>query len=153
MRRGQFVVRAVAVAAFMVMTATGCSMVGPEPAWDGNSGTVSGTVDDRMGSPIAAVTVHMWAEVGSNAREVSYEVTTGADGTFEVASVDLGDPHSYAQTYEVYVNRMKDGEVSLNEDYESYSCTVTVEKESQCVVPIVLDLADDGPGDPESMFE
>ncbi len=153
MGRGQVVLRTVAVAAFIVMTVTGCSMVGPESAWDGNSGTVTGTVNDRMGMPIEAVTVQMWAEVGCEAREVSYEVMSGTDGTFEVIGVDLGDPHAFAQTYEVYVNRMKDAEASLDEEYVSYWCTVTVEKDTECVVPIVLDLADDDPGDPQSMFE
>ena len=153
MRRGHFVLRTFAAAAFVVMIATGCSMIGPESAWDGNSGTVTGTVNDRMGSPIVAMTVQMWAEVGSEAREVTYEVTSGADGTFELTDIDLGDPHSFAQTYEVYVNRMKDAEASLNEDYVTYYCSVSVTKDADCVVAIVLDPADTDPGDPESMFE
>lgn len=153
MRRGHFVLRTVAVAAFVVMIATGCSMIGPESAWDGNNGTVTGTVNNRMGTPIEAMTVQMWAEVGSDAREVTYEVTSGADGTFELSDIDLGDPHSFAQVYEVYVNRMKDTDVSLNEEYVSYYGSVTVTKDSDCVVAVVLDLVDTDPGDPESMFE
>ncbi len=153
MRRGHFALRTLALAAFVVVIATGCSTVGPESAWDGNSGTVTGTINDRMGSPIEAMTVQMWAEVGSEAREVTYEVTSGADGTFELMEVDLGDPHSFAQTYDVYVNRMKDADVSLNESYVSYCCTVTVMKDVECVVTIVLDETDTEPGDPQSMFE
>ena len=153
MSRGQFVLRAVAAAAFVVMTMTGCSMVGPESAWDGNSGTVTGTVEDRMGNPIEAVTVYMWAEVGSDAREVSYEIRSCSNGTFEVLDVDLGDPHAFEQTYEVYVNRMKDAEESLDEEYVSYCCTVTVEKGTECVMALVLDLLEDDLDDPESMFE
>jgi hypothetical protein len=38
---------------------------------------------------------------------------------------------------------------SIDEGYETFYATVTVERGTECVRDIVIDIADDGPGEPD----
>lgn len=134
--------------------ACGCSVVSPEASsWDGGHGEVTGTVSNSVGEPLEDIMVSLWAEVGVSQTEVTYEVTTDANGAFVVSEIDLGGKHAFSQTYEVYANCMKEDRAALNTEYTTYVGSVTVEKTDSCTVTIELSVADDGPGEPSSAFE
>jgi len=148
------VVAATAIVVAGCLMACGCSVVSPEASsWDGGYGQVTGTVTDRSGNPLEDITVEMWGEVGASQTETTYEVSTDANGCFEIDQVDLGSIHAFEATYEIYVNCMKDDRAAVNDEYTTYVGTVMVEKSEQCVVTVEIRMADNGPGEPSSTFE
>lgn len=147
------VVATAIVAAGCVM-ACGCSVLSPaDGSWEGGYGEVTGTVTNRVGTPLDEISVSMWAEVGVSQTETTYEVTTDGDGCFVISDVDLGGQHAYSQTYEIYVNCMKVNRAAVNIDYTTHVGSVTVEQSEDCTVVFELSMVDDGPGDPSSTFE
>ncbi len=152
-----FAQRAVAATAIVVagcLMACGCSVMSPEDSeWSGGYGEVTGTVTNRAGTPLEDMMVSMWAEVGTNEAETSYEVTTDSSGAFVISEVDLGGTHAYSQTYDLYVNCTWNDRAAVNAEYTTYVGSVVVESSGDNVVSVELTVADNDPGDPGSMYE
>ncbi len=134
--RGALVVAAVAAVAGLV--ASGCSTTGPESSWEGNSGSVSGSVRSDRGSAVSGIAVYLWRQAGTESELTEYYVTTDADGEWQIENVELGEPHAYKQSYGVCVNRTPGSALAINEAFGTYTSTIVVEADECAVVDIVL---------------
>lgn len=137
------------VAAVLVISVAGCSTLGSDDPWTGNTGTVTGTVTSDTGTAVPDVEVCLWSETSNDTREVQYDVQTCEQGTFSFTDVDLGTVHSFAKTYELYVNCTKSCSTPINGDYATWSSTITVGADETCTVDVVLATCPDEPGDPD----
>ncbi|MBD3348493.1 MAG: hypothetical protein GF400_04780 [Candidatus Eisenbacteria bacterium] len=119
--------RSVAAACVLVLTIAicGCSTVGPESSWSGNSGSVEGVVRSNDGDALAGIDVTMRAQT-SDGDWIEYEVTTGAGGAYELDGVELGNEHSFEKDYDVYVNRTVASALPIVSAYGTYVGTISV---------------------------
>ncbi|MBN2564972.1 MAG: carboxypeptidase regulatory-like domain-containing protein [Candidatus Eisenbacteria bacterium] len=132
----------------MVGILAGCSSMGADDSWTGNTGSVTGTVVSDKGTTLPDIEVCLWCESDNESREVEYEVQTCDQGTFSFTDLDLGTVHSFARTYEIYVNCTKSSATAVDSDYRTWTSTITVGADQTCTVDVVLNKVPDVPGDP-----
>jgi hypothetical protein len=149
LRRGTLAACAVVA---VVALATGCSTVGPDDLSNA-MGSLDGTVRSDRGNPAPSMEVCLWCEGTTQSSELEYRATTDASGTFELDEIDLGAPHSFAKTYQVFVNRTRGSADPINDWYGTYSGTVSVEKEPGAPVEFVLTWIDHIPEQPSQIIE
>jgi len=137
-----------------VVGVAGCSMTSPSDPWDGNTGSLEGTVSSDRGGAIQGIQVCLWAELGASQEQVEYTLVTDAQGVFEESEMDLGERHAFEATYEVYVNCTKTDQSAINDDYRTCITTVTLSTEDVAQKNVVLEEVSIGDVDhPADMFE
>jgi hypothetical protein len=149
LRRGALAACAVMVAGAL---ATGCSTVGPDDSLNA-TGSLDGTVQSDRGNPVPSMEVCLWCAGTTEDTELEYRATTGESGTFELADIDLGGPHAFAKTYEVYVNRTRECTEPINDWYGTHSGTVSVERDPGGPVEFVITWIDHTPAQPSQNIE
>jgi hypothetical protein len=148
-RRGALAACAVVVAGAL---ATGCSTVGPDDSSNA-TGSLDGTVQSSRGTPAPSMEVCLWCAGTTEATELEYRATTDEAGTFGLDDIDLGGPHAYSKTYDVFVNRTRESSDPINDWYGTYSGTVSVERESGSPVGFVVTWIDHTPEQPTQGIE
>jgi len=126
----------VVVAAMMVAgTLAGCSSLGPESSWSGNTGDLSGTVRSDDGESLPGIEVCLCAEENGDA---SFQVTTDAAGEYRITGVELPGAHTFAETFWVYMNRTPGDATRIQQNYSMYAGQVTVEKDATVSLDVIL---------------
>jgi hypothetical protein len=136
-----------------VVVFAGCSSVGPKDAWTNETGRVTGTVRSDTGAPLAEIEVWLWAELGTDGREVWYSTETNAEGWYELDGIEMATQHSYSTEYWVGVNRDSERTNPIHEGYGTWYSTITVPADDTYVCDVVIEHIDDGPDDPETYVE
>lgn len=149
LRRGALAACAVVVAGAL---ATGCSTVGPDDSLNA-TGALDGRVQSDRGTPAPSMEVCLWCAGTTEAAELEYRATTDESGTFALEDIDLGGPHAYAKTYDVFVNRTRESAEPINDWYGTYSGTVSVEREPGAPVEFVITWIDRTPDQPSQNIE
>ena len=126
----------VVVAAMMVAgTLAGCSSLGPESSWSGNTGDLSGTVRSAGGDALPGIQVCLCAEENGNA---ICQVTTDAAGEYSITGVELPGAHTFAETFWVCVNRMPGDATRIQPDYGMYAGDVTIQRDVTVSLDVIL---------------
>jgi hypothetical protein len=126
----------VVVAAMMVAgTLAGCSSLGPESSWSGNTGDLSGTVRSDVGGALPGVQVCLCAEENGDA---IFQVTTDAAGEYRITGVELPGAHTFAETFWVCMNRTPGDATRIQQNYSMYAGEVTVEKDTTVTLDVTL---------------
>ncbi|MBN2565094.1 MAG: hypothetical protein JXB46_05235 [Candidatus Eisenbacteria bacterium] len=133
--------------------ACGCSSVDPSERWSEATGSVSGTVRSSESHPVDGIEVWLWTELPFDGGEIRYDTRTDQWGHYEFPAVEMANQHSFEQRYDVCGNRTPDRASSSNSDFGTFWSTVTVERDGECVVDMVLDAIDSDPDDPESYID
>jgi len=156
MSKGQAFLRRCALAACVALVAgvagTGCSTVGLDDLSNA-TGSLAGTVQSDRGVAVPSMEVCLWCDGTTEATELEYRATTTESGIFELDDIDLGSPHAFAKTYEVFVNRTRDCADPINDWYGTHSGTVSVEKEPGAAVSFVVTWIDHTPEEPSQNME
>ncbi len=156
MSKGHTFLGRCALAAGVVLIAgtlgTGCSTVGLDDSSNA-TGSLQGTVQSDRGAAVPSMEVCLWCAGTTEATELEYRATTAESGTFELDDIDLGSPHAFAKTYEVFVNRTRDCADPINDWYGTHSGTVSVEKEPGAAVSFVVTWIDHTPEEPAQTIE
>jgi hypothetical protein len=131
----------------------GCSSVEPTDRWTDTTGAVRGTVRSSESQPLSDVEVWLWTELPFDGGDIRYETCTDEGGYYEFPEVDMATSHSFEQEYEICANRTPERASSSDTDYGTFLSTVTVERDGECAVSIVLEAFDIDPDDPESYID
>jgi hypothetical protein len=140
---------ATALLAVAALGVAGCSMVGPESSWDGNEGSISGTVRSDGGSALAGIDVSLRAQ-DAGGQWIEYNVTTDATGSYRVNSMELGQAHAYEMNYTVYVNRTDSSALPIVSSYGTHVATVPVQASGTSYDVVIIA---EGPDTPEGFVE
>jgi hypothetical protein len=143
----------VAAAVVMTIVVAGCSSVEPTDAWSTETSKVTGTVRSDSGTPLSGIEVWLWAELGTEEREVWYETVTDQYGDWEIDGVEMATPHSYEATYWVGANRTAERTSPINTNYESWTGTLDIPRGDTVESHVVLVWVDGDPEDPETYVE
>lgn len=131
----------------------GCSSVEPTDPWAEQTGRLSGTVRSDTGELLEAVDVWLWAEQGAEGNEVTYHAVTDPDGYYYFGEVEIPTEHAFEADYWLCVNRMPYRTNPIDEDYECLMREVSVPRDDERVVDIVLEYVGDTSGDPDSYID
>jgi hypothetical protein len=148
MREKVRIVRSLAIVGLLGLAVAGCSVTGTDSAGSGGMGSLEGTVMTGRGVPLAAIEVELWTDSGLGDTQTEYHTTTNAYGRYSFDDVELS---STEETCEIYVNRTRSDNSSINEIYGTYWQTVTMQKND--TVDLDLPIQELIPGDPQSMFD
>ena len=141
----------------LIMTAalgiSGCSMTGSDAAWIGGSGDLEGTVTSNRGITLTGIEVQLWTSTGTSDSQTEYNSVTDVWGLYLFEGVELETGYTDEQPCTIYINRTQDDETAIDPEYGTYWTTTTVEKNQMKTISMSIMEIEDGPGDPESMFD
>jgi len=140
--------RSLAIVGLLSLAVAGCSVTGTDSAGSGSTGSLEGTVMTGRGVPLYGIEVELWTDSGVGGALTEYSTTTGISGAYYFDDVELS---STQETCEIYVNRTRSDDMSINAGYGTYWQTVTVQKSS--TAELDLPIEELGPGEPESLFD
>jgi hypothetical protein len=140
-----------AAVTFVAVLLAGCSTSTPTGSPSDDWGSLEGSVSSDRGTPVSNIEVHLWAQIGEDRWIAQYETVTGANGWYEIDDIDLSQVIGSSQDYELYVNRTKGSALPINDDYQPYAATVTIEKGA--VATADVEIVEEGPMDPEQYFD
>lgn len=141
---------AVVVLAVGGLALAGCSVLGPEPSWNGSDGTIEGTITSDAGKEVGGIEVTLWGGIDEACDPIEYCATSAADGTYSLTSVEIGGTHAYECTYEMYVNRTPSSATPIDSSYGTYVATVTVSVNGTWHDVTIVEAE---PGPPDNYFE
>jgi hypothetical protein len=140
------------IAAVAGMALGGCGQFGPSETWIGDTGTLGGAVRSAGDQGLAGIDIYLWTELGKDARQVEYWSETDSWGQYRIDGIEMASPHSFAEVYDIYVNRTPGDPTAINSDYTTYWSSVTILDSEPSWADIVIEYVG-GPEDPEHYIE